>query len=203
MQIKIIKINAKYENLNIISKGEYLKSKNLQKYIKKTLIKKILKHKKENKYTQKTITQQKVNNNFEKGSQGEKLIQKKKLYQKRRSNKKQIFKKNTMIERRSITKKSIQNIQSSKSNKAKARKSISYNQIPEKFFINNLMKEENIKEEKFKKTELKSLFNKNSILELEEKKEKNTIKDANEISSHSIPKRKKTKKIRMISFQIM
>ena len=110
----------------------------------------------------------------------------------------------------------INNIQSIKSQKSPNRskatknpstyklqknKTLSKN-IPEKLFSNNLIKD-NVKKEKLRKTELKNLFNKHMISEIEEKKDKNTlvkkknisrIKDASEISCHSLPKRRKTKK---------
>ena len=224
----IIKINAKYENLNIITKGEYLKSKNLQKCIKKFLIKKILKHKNDNKYTQKTITLQKMCGNFDENAQKKQLIQKKKTYQKRRSIKKQIIlkkqtiqnnlaiRKKSTIVKKPISKKyqSIQtNIQTPKSptrsknrkfnstNRLMKNKTLVRNKIPEKYSCNII--KDTVKREKLRKTELKSLFNKHMISELDDKKEKNTlikkknngsVKDISEISCHSLPKRRKTKK---------
>ena len=216
----IIKINAKYENINIITKGEYSKSKNLQKFIKKILIKKILKHKKENKITQKTENIEKVYNNIEKNNTKKQLIQKKKTYQRRQSlNKKQIIHKNITIGKNSTVQKnqnnrkhqSIQinrtkaskcNNNTNKLNKLMKIKTLSKNIIPKKFSDNNFIKE-NVKKERLRKTELKNRFNRHMISEIEEKKDKNTfvkksnnshIKDVSEVSCHSLPKRRKTKK---------
>ena len=68
----IFNIYSSYENLNVISKGKFSKSKKLQNYIKKILIKKILKHKKETQSPKKSISlstkkliKQKSVNNFQ------------------------------------------------------------------------------------------------------------------------------------------
>ena len=68
----IFNIYSSYENLNVISKGKYSKSKKLQNCIKNILIKKILKHKKEIQSPKKRISlstkkliKQKTSNNFQ------------------------------------------------------------------------------------------------------------------------------------------
>jgi len=69
----IFNIYSSYENLNVISKGKFSKSKKLQKCIKNILIKKILKHKKETQSPKKRISlstkkliKQKSTKNFQK-----------------------------------------------------------------------------------------------------------------------------------------
>ena len=68
----IFNIYSSYENLNVISKGKFSKSKKLQNCIKNILIKKILKHKKETLSPKKRISlsakkliKQKTSNNFQ------------------------------------------------------------------------------------------------------------------------------------------
>ena len=225
----VFKINAKYENLNTITNGEYSKSKNLQKCIKSILIKKILKHKDDNNFIQKAQPLEKLNNNnIQKNYQKRKTFQRKSILKNQTMQKKKTIQTNLTIQKKSTVQKklidkkyqsiqTINNIQTIKSpkspNRSKAtknpstyklqkNKTLSKN-IPEKLFSNNLIKD-NVKKEKLRKTELKSLFNKHLISDIEEKKEKNTtikkknnscIKEPSEIvSSPSIPKRRKTKK---------
>jgi hypothetical protein len=224
----VFKIKAKYENLNSITDGEYSNSKNLQKCVKSILIKKVLKHKDDNNFNLKTETLEKLNYYTPKNYRRRKTFQRKSIIIKQTMQKKKTIQANLTLQKKStiqkkpITKKcqSIQaisnnpTIKSPKSpNRIKATKNPSTYKLqknktlsknfPEKLFSNNLIKD-SAKKEKLRKTELKSLFNKHMISEIEEKKEKNTtIKKKNDsrikgpsdvVSSHSIPKRRKTKK---------